>query len=149
MTLYLIDGNALQEMHPGGHPNVRAWRATVDDHLLRLSVVTFHESTVALERERLRRQAASKDASDVLAKIATLKAVATEFADRIIDINLQVSEEWARLLAVSGKNDRDAALAATARIHDLVLVTRNIKHMVGRDVLVLDPFVNTPVIKRV
>jgi predicted nucleic acid-binding protein len=53
------------------------------------------------------------------------------------------------MLAAAGKHDRDTALAATARVHDLVLVTRNVKHMIGRDVRVLDPFVNTPMIKRV
>lgn len=29
MTLYLLDGNVIQEMHAGGHPKVRAWLATV------------------------------------------------------------------------------------------------------------------------
>jgi predicted nucleic acid-binding protein len=149
VTRYLIDSNALQEMHARGHANVRAWRATVDDHLLHLSVVTFHEATVGLERERKRREAGSRDASDVIAKIAALEALAAEFDGRIFDIDRKVGEEWGRMLAASGKHDRDTALAATARVHDLVLVTRNIKHIEGRDVLVLDPFVRKPVIVRV
>lgn len=149
MTLYLIDANVLQEMHPGGHAKVRAWQASVDDNLLRLSVVTFHEARLGLERERMRRESVSKDASDVLAKLAGLELMAAEFANRTIDIDRRVAEEWAVMLAAAGKHDRDTALAATARVHDLVLVTRNVKHMIGRDVRVLDPFVNKPVIRRV
>jgi len=41
VTLYLLDANVLQEMHPRGHVNVRAWLAGVDDDQLRLSVVTI------------------------------------------------------------------------------------------------------------
>jgi len=54
-------------MHSGGHPKVRAWLATVNDHQFRYSVVTFHETRLGLERERLRRK--DKDASHVEAKI--------------------------------------------------------------------------------
>ncbi|HEX8514054.1 MAG TPA: PIN domain-containing protein [Allosphingosinicella sp.] len=147
MIRYLLDGNVIQEMHPGGHPKVHAWLATVNDHQLHYSVVTFHESRLGLERERLRRK--DKDASDVEAKLIALDALIEELADRTFDIDSKISSEWARMLAVSGKNDRDTALAATARVHDLVLVTRNIKHVVGRDISVLDPFVNKPEIKRV
>jgi len=136
-------------MHPGGHANVRAGQASVDDHLLHLSVVTFHEATLGMERERKRRDADGRDASDVLAKMAALEVLAAEFDGRIFNIDRKVGNEWARMLAASGKNHRDIALAATARVHDLVPVTRNIKHMKGRDVLVLDPFVRKPVIVRV
>jgi len=147
VTLYLLDGNVIQEMHAGGHPKVRAWLATVNDHQLRYSVVTFHESRLGLERERLRRK--DKDASDVDAKLAALDALIEELAERTFDIDSKVSAEWARMLAASGRNDRDTALAATARVYGLVLVTRNVKHVVGRDILVLDPFVNKPAIKKV
>jgi hypothetical protein len=40
-------------------------------------------------------------------------------------------------------------LAATAKDHDLVIVTRNVKHFIGRGVRVLDPFKKSPKIKKV
>jgi hypothetical protein len=49
--------------------------------------------------------------------------------------------EWARLMA--GKPDDlsgDAMIAATARIHGMVVVTRNVKDFVGFDVRVSNPF---------
>lgn len=128
---------------------MRAWAATIDDSQLRLSVVTFQETRLGLDRERLRREKAGKKANDVVAKLSALDALAAEFKDRIIDVNLAVADEWGRMLATSGKNDRDTALAATARVHGLVLVTRNVKHVAGRDVRVLDPFVNKPKIQAV
>ncbi len=149
MTRYLLDSNVIQEMHSKGNALVRAWLATIDDDKLRLSVVTFQEARLGLDRERLRREKAGKDARDVLAKLAALDALAATFEDRIIPVNLAVADEWGRLLAVSGKNDRDTAFAATARVHDLVLVTRNVKHVTGRDVRVLDPFSKIPKIRTV
>ncbi len=56
MTLYLLDANVVQEMHPDGNPRVRAWLANIDDHQLRLSAIMFLESGKGLERERLRRE---------------------------------------------------------------------------------------------
>lgn len=149
MTLYLLDANVVQEMHANGHAQVRAWLASVNDHQLRLSAVMFLESRKGLERERLRREKAGKDASDVLAKMAALDTLADEFADRIVPVDDAVAQEWGRMLGVSEKHDRDTAYAATARVHDLVLVTRNVKHVEGRDLQVLDPFVKKPEIKRV
>jgi len=149
VTLYLLDANVVQEMHPKGNPQVRAWLASVNDHQLRLSAVMFLESHKGLERERLRREKAGKDASDILAALADLEALAGDFVDRILPVDKEVGQEWGRLLGISEKHDRDTAYAATARVHDLVLVTRNVKHVVGRDVRVLDPFVKKPAIKTV
>lgn len=147
MTRYLLDSNVIQEMHRKGNVQVHAWLATVDDHQLRLSVITFQESRLGLERERLRREKADTDARDVRAKLAALDTLAKDFEDRIISIDVEIADEWARLLAISGKHDRDTALAATARVHDLVLVTRNVKHVTGRDVRVLDPFSKIPKVR--
>jgi hypothetical protein len=48
-----------------------------------------------------------------------------------------------------GKARATTAYTATAQIHNLVLVTRNVKHVVGRDVRVLDHFAKNPVVKTV
>ena len=147
MTLYLLDANVVQEMHPRGNPQVRTWLASVNDHQLRLSAVMFLESRKGLERERLRREKAGKDASDVLAATADLEALADEFVDRIIPVDKEIGQEWDRPDGISEKHDRDTARAATVRVDGLMLVTRNIKHVVGRGVRVLNPFVKKPAIK--
>jgi predicted nucleic acid-binding protein len=51
---------------------------------------------------------------------------------------------WRGLLGEKDKHRDDMALAATCRILDLVLVTRNVGDFVGRRVRVLDPFQARP-----
>lgn len=149
MTLYLLDANVVQEMHPKGNAQVRAWLASVGDHQLRLSAIMFLESRKGVERERLRLEKAGKDTSVVQTRMAELDALVIEFEDRIIAVDEAVGQEWGRLLAQSEKHDRDTGYAASARVHDLVLVTRNVKHITGRDVRVLDPFLKKPEIRTV
>lgn len=149
MTRYLLDANVVQEMHPKGNAQVRAWLASVGDHQLYLSAIMFLERRKGLERERMRREKGGKDAADVLAEHAKLDALAAAYADRIVPVDEAVAQDWGRLLAISEKHDRDTAYAASARINDLVLVTRNVKHVVGRNVQVVDPFAKEPEIKTV
>lgn len=51
------------------------------------------------------------------------------------------------LLGAKDKNHRDRALAATDRVHDFVLVTRNIDDLRGCGVRVPDPFNANPIIE--
>jgi hypothetical protein len=53
------------------------------------------------------------------------------------------------LLDAKDKNQRDRALAATARVRGFVLVTRNIADFRGCGVQVLDPFAKNPVVQTV
>jgi predicted nucleic acid-binding protein len=57
--------------------------------------------------------------------------------------------EVARLLGAKEKNQRDMVLAASARLHELVLVTRNVRDFEGRSVRILNPFDKVPKIRTV
>lgn len=61
------------------------------------------------------------------------------FAGRILPVSREIAALWGELLGESEKHVEDTGLAATARAHGLVLVTRNAAHAAGRGVLVLDP----------
>ena len=52
----------------------------------------------------------------------------------------EVAEEWGRLNAAGSLPVIDGLLAATASVHDLTLVTRNVVDFQGTGVRVLDPF---------
>lgn len=140
MTLYLVDENVLKEFRPKGNAKVRAWLATVDDSDLRLSAMTLFEKRRGWEA-RLKDPKTAEAARQGLAQI---EAVEKAFEDRIIPLDKAVVAEWARLLGAKQKNQRDMAIAATARVHDLVVVTRNVKDFAGRGVRVLDPFKSPP-----
>lgn len=139
MTAYLIDENVLREFGARGNANVRKWLATVDDADLRLSVATLFEKRRGAEA--LKRRDSQRSAELLKAIAAAEKA----FADRIIPVDAPVVEEWTRMLGAKNKDQWDMALAATARVHGLVLVTRNTKDFEGRGVRLLDPFRDPPV----
>lgn len=138
MTAYLIDENVLREFGARGNVNVRKWLATIDDADLRLSVATLFEKRRGAEALKRRN---SQKASELLNGIASLEK---SFADRIIPVDAAVVAEWTRMLGAKNKDRWDMALAATARVHGFVLVTRNTKDFEGRGVRLLDPFRNPP-----
>ena len=149
MSLYLIDKNVLQEFRTRGNANVLAWRATVPDNQLRVSSIIYLEMRRGWETERRKRLAAKLSVTDIDEKIAQIEAIRTAYKDREIAVD---GEIWSELGAIMGeklKNLPDTTIAITARIHGLVIVTRNVKDFVGFDVDVLNPFEATPNIKRV
>jgi hypothetical protein len=143
VTIYLLDENVLRELRPGGNTNVQAWYATVSTASLRISALTFFEKRRGAER--LRKTNADR-AARLLAEIDALEAA---YGSRVIPVDGPVVAEWARLLGAKDKNQRDRALAATARVHGFVLVTRNVVDVTGCDVDVLDPFHTAPKVIRV
>lgn len=68
--------------------------------------------------------------------------------DRLLPVTREIAELWGELLAESEKHIDDTGLAATARIHGLVLVTRNLNHVAGRGADTLDPYQAPPKINR-
>jgi predicted nucleic acid-binding protein len=138
VTAYLLDENVLRELTPRGNANVRKWISTVDDSDLRLSAATLFEKRRGAQM--LKRKDA-KRANAILNGIATLEKV---YHDRIISIDAEVVAEWTLMLGGKNKDRWDLALAATARVHGLILVTRNLKDFKTRDVRLLNPFDDPP-----
>lgn len=131
---FLLDTNVVSEIRRGRDPNVRAWADGVDDSALRLSVMTLGEVRAGIERLRARdvRQAAVFD--------RWLGELRARFSDRILEVDTRVAEEWGRLNARRPRNTVDSLIAATARVHDLTVVTRNTRDFLGCDVPVLNPW---------
>lgn len=71
---------------------------------------------------------------------AWLADVMSGFCDRVLPVDTAVAEQWGRMNAVRSVPVVDALLAATAKVNDLTLVTRNVADVAGLDVDVLNPF---------
>lgn len=68
-----------------------------------------------------------------------------QFEDRILPIDAEVARVWGKLTAEGDRSGRplpvvDGLLLATAKAHDLTVVTRNIDDFSERGVSVLNPF---------
>lgn len=64
-----------------------------------------------------------------------------EFAERVIDVGVEVADRWGRMNAVRSLPAIDGLLAATAIEHGLTLVTRDSGALAGSGVRILDPWV--------
>jgi predicted nucleic acid-binding protein len=132
---YLLDNNVLRELgKTSPHRNVAAWLRTVDDADLAISALTVRE--IAKGIAKLKRTKSETAA----ALDAAVAAIFDAFEGRILPVDRSVATAWGEALADSDKHVDDAGLAATARVHDLVVVTRNVKDFAGREVTLLDPF---------
>jgi predicted nucleic acid-binding protein len=133
---YLIDTNIISEVRKGlkCDPNVAAWYASIVDDELYLSVLVLGEIHKGIERAR------PKDTDQARALEKWLTDVVTSFAERILPVDQAVADEWGRMSAKRPLPTTDALLAATAKVHGMTLVTRNIVDVAALGADVLNPF---------
>ena len=76
---------------------------------------------------------------------AWLNELETTFGPRVLSVNATVAECWGEILAESARAGKtrpaiDALIAATAKVDNLTLVTRNVHDMEGMGIQLLNPF---------
>ncbi len=134
MKKYLLDTNIVSELRkPKPHGGVLAWLRDLRDEQIFLSAVTFGELQRGIERTRGRDRI---KAEEIETWVERLSASA-----QVLTMDAMCFREWARLM--EGKQDHlleDAMIAATARIHGLVVATRNDKDFAQLDVAAENPF---------
>ena len=133
---FLVDTNVISELRKGERcaASVTRWYRSIDGDALFLSALVIGEIRKGIEYARPR----DPQKADALERWLT--SVVAAFADRILPIDRMVAEEWGRMSARRTAPVIDGLLAATARIHDLVLVTRNAADVAGLGAKILDPF---------
>jgi predicted nucleic acid-binding protein len=131
---YLLDTNVISEIRRGRDPHVRAWIADVDDFELHLSVLTLGEIRKGIDLLR------DRDLAQAEVFAGWLDELQTRFADRILPIDARIADEWGRLNAIAPRNTVDSLIAATCRVHQLSVVTRNTGDFAGCDVPLLNPW---------
>jgi toxin FitB len=137
--MYLVDTDVISEIRKGAeaHPGVRGFFATASREAipLYLSVVTIGELRTGVERLRHRGDTAQAKRLE-----RWLHQVTTTYADAILPIDVETAQVWGRLRVPNPENPLDKQIAATALIHDLVVVTRNTAHFAPTGVRVRNPF---------
>ena len=137
MNRYLLDTNVVSELRkPRPHGGVLAWLRQQQEEQLFLSAVTMGELQAGIERTR--RQDRSK-ASDIELWVDQLAG-----SFQVLPMDAICFREWGRIM--DRKPDQlleDAMIAATARVHQLIVATRNEKDFSQLDVRILNPFKTT------
>ena len=136
---WLLDTHVISEIRKGPRcdPNVARWYDGVEAADLHLSVLVLGELRKGIERLRPREPVRAE------ALHRWLDDVAAAFAARILPVGREIAECWGMMAAIRPVPVTDGLLAATAKVHGLVLVTRNTRDVAGLGAEVLDPFVAT------
>ncbi len=136
---YLLDTNVVSEMRKAGTtkiaPSVATWFESIPTTSCYLSVVTILELEIGI----LGICHKDKTQGDILRRWFEKKVLPT-FENRILAIDKQIALACAHLHVPDRKPERDALLAATALVHNMILVTRNIKDFTNEDIRVLNPW---------
>jgi predicted nucleic acid-binding protein len=137
--MYLLDTNVVSELRKVGDgradANVVAWLSAVNASSLYLSAITLMElelGTLLLTRrdpvqgQRLRQWLDTK--------------VLPAFADRTLSVDAQVALRCAGLHVPDPRSERDAFIAATALVHAMTVVTRNVADFAATGVSLVNPW---------
>jgi len=142
--MYLLDTNVVSEMRKARRPSsrwskidphVEAWLESVSASSLYLSVITILELEVGFHLLERRDPA---QAGVILSWIRN--HILPAFSGRVLDVNLAIAQRSAALHVPDPLDDRDALIAATALVHGMTVVTRNVSHFQRAGVSLFDPW---------
>jgi predicted nucleic acid-binding protein len=137
--MYLIDTNVISEARKRAKANrgVRAFFHRISRERIPafISVITVGELRRGIELIRHR-----GDHSQAERLERWLEALLFDYRDSILDIDQDIAQLWGRLRVPHPENALDKQIAATARIYDLTVVTRNQADFLQTGVPVLNPF---------
>lgn len=137
--MYLLDTNVISELRKAragkADRHVTAWAAPVALTRLFVSVITIHELEmgVLLAERRDPRQGR-------LLRAWLDGRVVPGFGARVLPIDVAVVRRSARLHVPDPRPFRDALIAATALVHGMTVVTRNVQDFEPTGVPTINPW---------
>ncbi len=136
---YLLDTNVVSELRKArihrANPNVVAWARgvqTTSMFLSAISVLEIETGVLLAQRRDPLQGAALRSWLDM--------SVLSTFARRILPVDTEVALRCARLHVPDRRADRDALIAATALVHGMTVVTRNVSDFAPTGVAIIDPW---------
>lgn len=140
--MYLLDTNVVAELRIAksrkADQKVLAWANRVSPGSLFLSVITVLEleaGTLLMERR--------DPTQGAVLRFWLNTHVFPAFRDSILSVDTAVVQRCARLHVPDPRPDRDTLIAATALVHGMTVVTRNVDDFVPTGVNVLNPWAYT------
>ncbi len=134
---WLLDTVTLSELRkPARNPAVARWFEAHSSDSFYIACITFGEIERGITRAR------GRDPIFAVQLETWLTAMIADFGDRALPFTTATAIEWGRLSARLNRADADLEIAATALVHDLTVVTRNVRHFAPAGVRVVDPWVS-------
>lgn len=136
---WLIDTNVLSELRKGPRADagVTQWFAGVADDAIFTSVLVLGELRRGVELVRRRDEVAATSLE------RWLEDMVGRFPERVLPVDDAVADRWGRLNVPNPVPAIDGLLAATALVHGMTLVTRNVADVASTGVAVHNPFAAT------
>jgi toxin FitB len=131
---YLLDTNVISELRkPRPHGGVVAWVSGLQDRQIYLSAVSVGELQTGIERTR------QQDLQKAAEIEQWLEMVCDSY--QVLPMDTACFREWARLMERQPERLlEDVMIAATARVHELTVATRNERDFAKLGVKILNPF---------
>ena len=137
--MFLLDTNVVSELRKAGskhaNSNVERWARATPGEQTYLSVITIFE----LERGILLTERKDKPKGDILHQWFE-NHVLLKYAERTIPLTVEIARRCALLHVPDPMADYDAMIAATALVHGLTVVTRNVGDFEKTGVKLLNPW---------
>lgn len=135
--MYILDTNVVSELRKGknSHKNVTKWAQAISSANLYLSVISILELEIGIQLIERR----DREQGEVLRTWMDGHVLRT-FDGRVLAIDTTVARRCAALHVPNPQSDRDALIAATALVHGLAVVTRNVNHFQPMGVPIIDPW---------
>lgn len=137
--MLLLDTNVISELRKAKtgkiNPNVKVWAESVAPTTLFLSVVTLLELEMGIgliERRDL--------AQAALLRTWLNHHVLPTFNGRILAVDTAVALCCGKLHVPDPRSDRDALIAATALVHNMTVITRNVADFKPTGVQIFNPW---------
>jgi len=133
---WLVDTNVISELRKRerGHPGVVRWASALDPADLHTSVLVVGEIRHGIELKR------RSDPAQAAVLDAWLDQVRAGLGPRILSVDERVVDAWGRLGVPDPLPAIDGLIAATALVHGLTVVTRNVANLKRTGAGVLNPF---------
>ena len=137
--MFLVDTNVISELRKATLPkvdkNVLAWANSIPPSSLYLSSITILELEMGILLVERR------DPTQGRILRSWLDAhVLPAFRERILPVDTVVAQRCARLHVPDPRPDRDALIAATALVHGMTMVTRNVHDFTTTGVETVNPW---------